>query len=70
MEPIEKDHYTVLTVKDAADFLRLSEMTILRLANAGVLPGAKVGRQWRFPKDGILNLIKKPEMLKDLQLKE
>ncbi len=54
---------SILTVKDIAGYLRLSEMTVLRLANQGVIPGAKIGRQWRFEKDVILKLIKNPEVL-------
>ncbi len=54
----------ILTVKEAADYLRLSEMTILRLAGRGRIPGAKIGRQWRFEKEAILNLVKHPEVLR------
>ena len=54
----------VLTVKEAVTYLRLSEMTILRLANQGVIPGAKIGRQWRFDKDIVLGLVKNPEILR------
>ena len=53
----------VLTVKDAAEYLRVSEATILRLAVQGNIPGAKIGRQWRFSKETILNLIKHPEII-------
>lgn len=52
-----KSNDSVLTVKEAADYLRLSEMTVLRLANQGVLPGAKIGRQRRFSKEVILRLV-------------
>lgn len=45
------DTRPALTVKDAAAFLSLSEMTILRLANQGIIPGWKVGRQWRFSRE-------------------
>ena len=60
---------SVLTVKDAAQFLKLSEMTILRLANQGLIPGAKIGRQWRFSKEAIRGMIHDPEVLKRLLLK-
>lgn len=53
----------VLTVKDTAVYLRLSEMTVLRLAGQGLIPGVKIGRQWRFQKEVILNLLKHPEVL-------
>lgn len=54
----------VMTVKEAADFLKLSEMTILRLANQGIIPGAKIGRQWRFSGESVMDLIRHPEILK------
>ncbi len=53
----------ILTVKEAADCLRLSESTVLRLAAKGVIPGAKIGRQWRFARETILDLIRHPERL-------
>ena len=60
---------SVFTVKEAAQYLKLSEMTILRLANQGFIPGAKIGRQWRFSKEDVVSLIRNPEILKRLSLK-
>lgn len=61
---VDRSHLLlVLTVKEAAEYLRFSESTILRLANQGFIPGAKIGRQWRFSKETILNLVKHPEMM-------
>jgi len=57
MDASVKANESVLTLKEAADYLRLSEMTVLRLANQGRLPGAKIGRQWRFSKEVILKLV-------------
>jgi len=48
----------VLTVKDAALYLSLSEMTILRLANQGIIPGWKIGRQWRFSREVLIDHLK------------
>ncbi len=47
----------ILTAKEAAELLKFSEATILRFAQQGTIPGKKVGRQWRFTQDTILNLI-------------
>lgn len=47
----------ILTVKDTARYLRLSEMTVLRLTNQGMIPGVKFGRQWRYDKEKINQLI-------------
>ncbi|MBI4961638.1 MAG: helix-turn-helix domain-containing protein [Desulfomonile tiedjei] len=38
----------VLTTEEAADFLRLSPYGVRDLARRKVLPGRKVGRDWRF----------------------
>ena len=39
---------TILTIKDVADYLKVNERTIYRLAASGELPGFKVGNSWRF----------------------
>ena len=67
MEVSARDSQAVLTVKEAAGYLRLSEMTILRLAHQGLIPGAKIGRQWRFTREAILGLVKHPEILKRME---
>ena len=54
----------VLTVKEAADYLQLSEITILRLASQGIIPGVKLGRQWRFSAEAVANLVRNPELIK------
>ncbi|ACR12484.1 helix-turn-helix domain-containing protein [Teredinibacter turnerae] len=38
----------ILTIKDVADYLKVNERTIYRLAASGDLPGFKVGNSWRF----------------------
>jgi excisionase family DNA binding protein len=38
----------ILTIKDVADYLKVNERTIYRLAANGELPGFKVGNSWRF----------------------
>lgn len=38
----------ILTIKDVADYLKVNERTIYRLAASGELPGFKVGSSWRF----------------------
>ncbi len=43
----------LLTVSEVMDLLRMSRDTVYRLAARGQLPGRKVGRAWRFPKDVI-----------------
>jgi excisionase family DNA binding protein len=45
---LEKD---VMTVQEVAEYLRLNEMTIYRLARTGEIPALKIGRNWRFKKE-------------------
>ncbi|MBE0463106.1 methylation-associated defense system helix-turn-helix domain-containing protein MAD1 [Halomonas colorata] len=43
----------ILTIKEVADFLKLTEKTAYRLAAEGKLPGFKVGGSWRFKQSDI-----------------
>lgn len=43
----------VMTIEEVAAYLRVSRFTIYRLAKARVLPGSRVGRQWRFQQEEI-----------------
>lgn len=38
----------ILTLKELAEYLKLTEKTAYRLAAEGKLPGFKVGGSWRF----------------------
>lgn len=38
----------ILTVKEVADYLKVNERTIYRLATSGELPAFRVGASWRF----------------------
>src|SRR5690606_23842730 len=38
----------ILTLQEAASFLKVHENTVRNLVKRGVLPGAKVGYRWRF----------------------
>lgn len=39
---------SILTLTEAADYLKVSEKTVLRMVRSGRIPGAKVSNQWRF----------------------
>ncbi len=45
-------HYSspVMTVKEAADYLKINAMTAYRLAGSGQIPAVRIGRSWRFHK--------------------
>lgn len=38
----------ILTLREVAEYLKLTEKTAYRLAAEGKLPGFKVGGSWRF----------------------
>lgn len=48
---IKKEHITILTVRDVAEYLRMSEAKVYRLANGRHLPAIRIGKSWRFRKD-------------------
>lgn len=43
--------YTIMTVRDVAEYLRVSEAKVYRLAKDGELPVFRIGKAWRFRKD-------------------
>lgn len=38
----------IMTVSDVAEYLQLAEKTVVRMAQRGEIPAAKVANQWRF----------------------
>lgn len=48
----------ILTLKELASYLKLTEKTAYRLAAEGKLPGFKVGGSWRFKVSTIQDWIK------------
>ena len=48
----------VLTVDELAVYLKVSKSTLYKLLSEGKVPGQKVGRHWRFHKDGIDQWLK------------
>lgn len=47
----------VLTVEQAAELLQLSSKTLKRLAQAGRVPGRRVGNQWRFSRQALMDWL-------------
>jgi len=45
------DKWDIMTVSEVADYLRLAERTVLRLAHRNEIPCFKIASQWRFKKD-------------------
>lgn len=46
----------LLTVKEVADYLRVSRVTAWRWCQQGLLPAFRIGRDWRIPLDELLEL--------------
>lgn len=47
----------IVTVKQLAEFLQVSELTIRRAINAKELEAFKVGREWRIEKEKVLEWL-------------
>ena len=43
----------IMTIKEVAEYLKLTEKTAYRLAAEGKIPGFKVGGAWRFTRGEI-----------------
>ena len=41
----------IMTAHEFADYLRLHDVTVCKLAMGGKVPAVKVGRNWRFKRD-------------------
>jgi len=39
----------LVTVREAADFLRISARTVYRLIESGQITAVRIGKQWRIP---------------------
>ena len=48
----------ILTARELADYLQLTEVTICKYANEGKIPGNKIGSRWRFEKEKIDAFLK------------
>jgi PTS system nitrogen regulatory IIA component len=51
----------VMTLADAAAFLRVADESVLKLAEAGILPGRKVAGEWRFLEAKLREWLSQPE---------
>ncbi len=56
------DEGEILTLKQVADFLKVTERTIYRLAAAGKIPAFKVGGTWRFSRAEINRWIQRQQI--------
>lgn len=49
----------VITVNDVAELLELRPYTVKEYARRGILPGRKLGRNWRFLRPELEDTIKR-----------
>jgi excisionase family DNA binding protein len=47
----------ILTAKEVAEYLQLTEITIYKYVTEGKIPGYKIGSRWRFEKEKIDDLL-------------
>lgn len=55
----------ILTIREVAGYLKITEKTAYRLAAEGTIPGFKVGGAWRFRRDQIEAWTKKQQRKKE-----
>ncbi len=55
----------ILDADEVAKLLKVHPRTVKRLANEGILPGFRVGSQWRFRREAINEYIKRQEQQHD-----
>ena len=49
----------IMTVHDVAEYLRLSEAKVYKMANEGRVPALRMGKTWRFKKELIEEWIRR-----------
>lgn len=53
----QQEYPEVMNVEEVADLLRVSNQTVYNLVRSGRLPATKIGREWRFSRARILEMI-------------
>lgn len=48
---MKKENLTILTVREVAEYLRMSETKIYQLVKERRIPAVRIGKSWRFRKD-------------------
>jgi excisionase family DNA binding protein len=51
----------IMNAEQAAQFLQVDEATVLEMAEAGKLPGRKLGKDWRFSRAALVAWLAEPE---------
>lgn len=48
----------ILTIAEAAEYLRLGKRSVYKLANAGQIPAKMVLNKWRFEREALREWVK------------
>ena len=56
---MKRTPYTILTLTEAADLLRLDPGHLSKLAQSGEVPAARIGKRWRFHRAAIEDIIRR-----------
>jgi len=51
----------IMSSEQAAQFLQIDEKNVIELAEAGKLPGKKLGPVWRFARDALVTWLSTPD---------
>lgn len=50
-QPIKNNALVIWTVREVAEYLRMSEAKVYRLVREQQIPAVRIGKTWRFRKD-------------------
>jgi len=53
----------LLTIEEAAEFLKLSKITVYKMCVAGTIPCTKVGGSWRIFKEKLIKMLEDGEKI-------
>jgi excisionase family DNA binding protein len=56
------DDQDILTVKEISDLLRVHPATVYKLVRQGKIPSFRIGTDWRFRKDAIMQWMTQRSM--------
>lgn len=59
----------VMTAQQAGEFLQIDEKNVIELAEAGKIPGKKLGPVWRFAREALVAWLSTPDEPKEREKK-
>jgi len=48
----------ILTIEEAADYLKIGKRSLYKLAKEGLVPGKKILNKWRFEKESLREWVR------------